>query len=41
MSDHKAKVTWKRDTRDFVYETYDRTHTVAFEGGITCQSSSA
>lgn len=41
MSDHKAKVTWKRETADFAYDTYDRTHTVTFEGGITCKASSA
>ncbi len=41
MSDHKARVSWKRETKDFAYDTYDRTHQVRFEGGITCKSSSA
>lgn len=41
MSEHKAKVTWKRTTKDFAYDTYDRTHTVGFEGGITFQGSAA
>lgn len=41
MSEHKALVTWKRSTPDFVYETYDRTHSIRFEGGIECKASSA
>jgi organic hydroperoxide reductase OsmC/OhrA len=41
MSDHKATVNWKRETSDFVYDTFDRTHTIKFEGGIQCQASSA
>jgi organic hydroperoxide reductase OsmC/OhrA len=41
MSEHKATITWKRETKDFAYETYDRTHTVKFEGGITIKGSAA
>ncbi len=41
MSEHKAKVTWKRETPDYVYETYDRTHQVTFPGGIQVKSSAA
>ena len=41
MSEHKAKVQWKRNTPDYVYETYDRTHTVTYEGGIQCKASAA
>lgn len=41
MSEHKATISWKRSTSDFVYETYDRTHSVAFEGGIKIAASSA
>ena len=41
MSEHKAKITWKRETKDFAYDTYDRSHQVTYEGGITCQASSA
>lgn len=41
MSEHKATVRWKRGTPDFVYETYDRTHSVRFEGGIEIKGSAA
>ena len=41
MSEHKISNTWKRGTPDVVYETYDRTHTVRFEGGQTVKSSAA
>ncbi len=41
MSLHKAKISWKRTTSDFVYETYDRSHQIEFEGGIAVQASAA
>ena len=41
MSEHRATTSWKRKTQDFAYETYDRTHTVRFEGGIECKASAA
>lgn len=41
MSEHKARIYWERETKDFAYETYDRTHEVTFEGGIHCQASAA
>jgi len=41
MSEHKAKIDWQRKTPDFVYETYDRTHTVTYPGGIAVQASAA
>lgn len=41
MSHHKAEVTWKRATPDFKYESYDRTHSIQYEGGIKIQASSA
>lgn len=41
MSEHKSFLSWKRETPDFGYEKYDRTHTVRFEGGLTLQASSA
>jgi organic hydroperoxide reductase OsmC/OhrA len=41
MSNYKATVTWKRETNDFNYETFDRTHQIEFGGGIKCQASSA
>lgn len=41
MSVHRARVEWRRATPDFDYDTYDRTHTVGFEGGQSLQGSSA
>ena len=41
MSEHKALISWKRNTTDFAYETYDRTHSVAFEGGQKVSGSYA
>ena len=41
MSEHKATITWKRETPDFNYDTYDRTYTVKFPGGSTLKGSSA
>lgn len=41
MSMHKAKITWNRNSTDFNYDTFDRTHTIEYEGGIQCQASSA
>src|SRR5579885_1653919 len=41
MSKHKAKLTWKRTTPDFDYETYDRSHEIIFEGGQKVGGSAA
>jgi organic hydroperoxide reductase OsmC/OhrA len=41
LSQHVATIDWKRETEDFVYETYNRAHTWRFESGITVQASSA
>src|SRR4051812_43157343 len=41
MSHHKAYLVWKRNTPDFSYESYDRTHAIRFEGGTVLQASSA
>jgi len=41
MSEHKARVSWKNKAKDFVYETYDRTHEIRFEGGISFKGSAA
>ena len=41
MSEHRAYVRWNRRSPDFVYETYDRTHSIRFEGGIECEGSAA
>lgn len=41
MSEHHAAIRWSRQTPDFKYETYDRTHSVEFGGGSRCSASSA
>ncbi len=41
MSSHKANISWVNNHSDFSYDTYDRTHEWAFEGGIKVQASSA
>ena len=41
VSEHHARVEWRRATPDFAYETYDRTHAIAFAGGQQVQGSSA
>ena len=40
MSEHCATVEWKRQG-EFVYETYSRTHTLRFEGGISVPGNAA
>jgi organic hydroperoxide reductase OsmC/OhrA len=41
MSEHRATVEWHRQTADFDYKTYNRSHTLAFEGGIRVPASAA
>ncbi len=41
MSELHSVLEWQRDTPDFKYETYNRTHTLRFGGGISLQMSSA
>lgn len=41
MSVHRARVVWRRATHDFDYDTYDRAHTIGFEGGQSLRASSA
>ena len=41
MSDHHAAITWRRETPDFVYDTYDRTHALALPGGQSLVGSAA
>jgi organic hydroperoxide reductase OsmC/OhrA len=41
MSEHKANIQWKRQSADFVYETYDRSHGMSFPGGQKVQGSAA
>ena len=41
MSEHRATISWRRTTPDFVYQTYDRDHVWRIEGGLEVQASSA
>ena len=41
MSEHFATTHWKRETKDYAYESYDRTHTIGFGGGSKIKASSA
>jgi organic hydroperoxide reductase OsmC/OhrA len=41
MSEHRATVEWQRQTADFDYKTYNRSHTLVFEGGIRVPASAA
>lgn len=41
VSEHKATVSWQRETADFSYESYDRNHTWHFEGGCEVAASAA
>jgi organic hydroperoxide reductase OsmC/OhrA len=41
MSEHRIQTTWKKETSDFKYETYNRSHSLKFEGGQSLKGSSA
>lgn len=41
MSHHEIQLTWTRQTPDFQYDTYDRTHSLVFAGGQKIAASSA
>lgn len=41
MSEYNIHLKWRRETEDFDYKTYDRTHTVYFYGGPKIEVSSA
>lgn len=41
MSEYSVGIEWERNTADFESATYDRTHKITFDGGITIQSSAA
>jgi organic hydroperoxide reductase OsmC/OhrA len=41
MSEHRARVEWRRATPDFDHETYDRSHAVRFGGGQHLHGSAA
>ena len=39
MSEHKATISWKRESLDFLKGRYSREHTWAFDGGMTIPAS--
>ncbi len=41
MSHHSATLEWQRSTGDFVYETYDRAHSIDFGPGIRVAGTAA
>ena len=41
MSEYHATIEWKRETADFDYKTYNRSHSLSFEGGIRVRGSAA
>lgn len=41
MAQYRARISWKRGTPDFSYNTYDRTHWWEFGGGVRLQASAA
>ena len=41
MSEYKATIEWRRQSADFDHQTYNRSHTLAFAGGIRVQATAA
>jgi organic hydroperoxide reductase OsmC/OhrA len=41
MSEHRATIDWRRQSAEFDYKTYNRGHTLAFEGGIRVPATAA
>src|SRR5881409_2889222 len=41
MAEHKATITWKRTSPDYMQGRYSREHTWSFEGGLTVPASSS
>jgi organic hydroperoxide reductase OsmC/OhrA len=41
MSEHKTSIAWQRESPDFTYETYNREHLWAFDGGAVVQGSAS
>jgi organic hydroperoxide reductase OsmC/OhrA len=39
MSEHKAIISWKRTSPDFLLGKYSREHTWSFDGGVTVPAS--
>lgn len=41
MSEHKATISWKRASPDFLTGKYSREHTWTFDGGVTVPASAS
>ena len=41
MSEYKATIEWKRQSAGFDYQTYNRSHSLTFDGGIRVPGSAA
>lgn len=41
MSEYHATIEWKLETADFDYKTYNRSHSLSFEGGIRVPGTAA
>jgi organic hydroperoxide reductase OsmC/OhrA len=41
MSEHKARIAWKRATESFSYDDYNREHDWGFENGVVVRASSS
>lgn len=41
MSQHSATIRWKRESADFSYDSYNRAHRWAFDGGVEVVASAA
>src|SRR5947207_15339687 len=41
MSEHKATISWKRTSAEFLKGKYSREHTWTFDGGVTVPASSS
>ena len=41
MSKHYATLEWKRESKDFSYQSYNRKHYWTFNSGVTIQASAA
>lgn len=41
MSEHTANILWKRDSDEFRYEHFSRSHTWTFDGGVVVPATSA
>ena len=41
MSDYRATIEWTRQSAGFDYQTYNRTHSLSFEGGIRVTGTAA